>query len=258
MLVVLFLTIVYQCLINNAFAPLFRYLPITLEDEAVERDEAFQKAQQHRPLNSDVDGHSDGGDIEDELEDRERQERHADRDAEAIELEEIKKRKSGGGFRPARVATLAKDVWAKQRSGTGRDRGTSRSKDFGNYPKVRPDPYPQPVPAHDGNADVEAQRRCNIGDAIFTGLNDELEDLTPDQRDILIQQAFQHAALRSKRPVIWIPRDNLGVSDDEVRRTQMFSEHIWISNAYTSLNSKASVNWTRSPPDFSEVELINL
>jgi hypothetical protein len=46
MIVVIALTLLYQLLLNKLFAPLFRYLPITFEDEPVLRDEAFQQAQQ--------------------------------------------------------------------------------------------------------------------------------------------------------------------------------------------------------------------
>ena len=94
--------------------------------------------------------------------------------------------------------------------------------------------------------------------ALFAGIHDELEDLTPDERDQLVQRAFQHEALRAKRPVIWIPRDDLGVSDDEVYRTQRFSKHVWISNEYQALDGKCRTIFSRSPPDFSEVDLIQL
>lgn len=106
------------------------------------------------------------------------------------------------------------------------------------------------------NKDVEAQRA--IGEALFGGIHDEIEDLTPDERDLLVRHAFLHSALRARRPVVWIPRDDLGISDDEVRRTKEYSEHVWISNEGTALDSKVRVVYGRYPPDFSEVDLINL
>lgn len=48
MIVVMVLTVLYQLLLNNAFSPLLRYLPITLEDEASMRDEHFLRVQQTR------------------------------------------------------------------------------------------------------------------------------------------------------------------------------------------------------------------
>ena len=111
-----------------------------------------------------------------------------------------------------------------------------------------------------GSDDLEAQRtgKNPIGEALFSGINDQIQDLSPEDRDKLVQRAFQHEALRAKRPVIWIPRDELGVSDDEIFRTQRFSKHIWITNDYTGLDAKGRVVYRRSPPDFSEVDLIEL
>jgi calcium permeable stress-gated cation channel len=42
----LFLTLIYQILLNIVFSLLFLSLPVTLEDEAVLRDEAFRRAQE--------------------------------------------------------------------------------------------------------------------------------------------------------------------------------------------------------------------
>jgi hypothetical protein len=48
MIVTLSFTVLYQIVLNRAFGPLFTYLPITFEDEAVQRDEEFQRAQATR------------------------------------------------------------------------------------------------------------------------------------------------------------------------------------------------------------------
>jgi len=66
-------------------------------------------------------------------------------------------------------------------------------------------------PLMGNDKDVEAQRaaRNRLADALFAGVNDELEDLTPEERDQLVQRAFRHSALRARRPVIWIPGTSL-------------------------------------------------
>ena len=275
MIVVLILTVMYQFLLNNAFAPLFRYLPITLEDEAVIRDEEFARAQQKRwDLAEGVQG---GDDIEDALEERERRSQEGDREAESIELKELEVRKQRGRLDPRNIGHIvpgaignighivpgaigniipSKKSWADRSNNRG---SANWANEHGQSPRTPTTPSrhhhhrSRPV-------DVEAQgsNPNPIGEALFSGLNDEIEDLTPEERDKLVQRAFQHEALRAKRPVIWIPRDELGVSDDEVRRTQRFSNHIWISNEYTALDGKCRVIYRRSPPDFSEVDLIEL
>src|SRR5690606_29469687 len=72
-------------------------------------------------------------------------------------------------------------------------------------------------------AEVADRRRRNQAEfALFDDIPDEIEDLSPEERDRLVSRAFQHSALRAKRPVIWIPRDDLGIADDEIWRTQRF------------------------------------
>src|SRR5690606_32474534 len=94
---------------------------------------------------------------------------------------------------------------------------------------------------------------------LFDHLSDEIEDLTPEERDALVAHAFQHEALRAKRPVIWLPRDDLGVSDDEITRMKRLSEeYLWVSNEYAGLDARGKVVYGRSPPDFDARDLIEL
>lgn len=248
MIIVFVFTIIFQWLLNEAFAPLFRYLPITLEDDAVKRDEEFGRVQQKR-FNI-ADEEQDGDDLNKVLAERERREREEDKNAESIEMKDIGGHKQRSKLDPRNIGQLVPNQsWADRT----RDR---RSTMFSQ------DPHSPNTPHRDVRErapDIEDQLSPGAaGAALFSGINDEIEDLTPDERDRLVQRAFQHAALRAKRPVIWIPRDELGVSDDEIYRTQRFSKHIWISNEYTGLDGKARVVYRRSPPDFSEVDLIEL
>jgi calcium permeable stress-gated cation channel len=249
MIVFTVLTVIYQFLVNEAFGPLLRYLPITLEDAAVARDEEFARAQRKR-WNMGGEAEDEGENINDVLEEQERRERDADRAAEEMEMRTIEAKRHK--LDPRKLMPEP-SRWADR----SRNR---RSKDFGHYPRREEDEY---TTSHhhmqrNNTKDLEAQRDARIGDALFSGFHDEIEDLTPDERDKLVQRAFQHEALRAKRPVIWIPRDRLGISDDEVYRTQMFSKHIWISNEHTGLDGKGRVVYRRSPPDFSELDLIEL
>ena len=92
MIVATVLTVIYQFLLNGAFGPLFRYLPITLEDDAVARDEEFARAQQKR-WNIGGEEEDEGQDLNDVLEEQERREREADRTDEEIEMKSIEERK---------------------------------------------------------------------------------------------------------------------------------------------------------------------
>ena len=269
MIVVLICTVIYQVLLNHAFGPLFRYLPITLEDDAVIRDEEFARAQEKK-WNL-VDEEREGDDINDVLEARERREIEEEQQAEAIEMQEIERRKSTPGILdprhldPRRLGNLVpsrilpkKGAWADR----SRNRRTANWTSDSSQAPASHTAARHHHRTHPRRQDLENQPLSPGVDplhtALFSGLNDEIEDLTPEERDKLVRRAFQHEALRAKRPVIWIPRDELGVSDDEVYRTQRLSKHVWISNEYTGLDGKGRVVYRRSPPDFSEVDLIEL
>ncbi|KAL8783747.1 MAG: hypothetical protein Q9213_004428 [Squamulea squamosa] len=263
MIIVLILTILYQFLLNSAFAPLFRYLPITLEDEAVARDEEFARAQEKRWRLAD--GEREGDDINDVLEERERRSLEESKKAEELELREIASRRARSTLDPKNLDGLIPDAVTKMlplpRKGGWADRSRQRAHTDANQMLAPNRAGPRHRHHHQSRepTDIEAQESgTKIGNALFSGLNDEIEDLTPEERDKLVQRAFQHSALRARRPVIWVPRDDLGVSDDEIRRTQRLSEHIWISNEYIGLDGKCRVIYRKSPPDFSEVDLIEL
>jgi len=264
MIIVMIFTAIFQWLLNLAFAPLFRYLPITLEDEAVERDEAFARAQEKRWTLEEAE--QEGEDMNSTQKRRGRRSEDEDGEFENIEMQNIDARNGRGRLDPRHLSSLVPEAvgnlvptkasWA-DRSRNKNPKSPRTPGQNGNMASPR---HRRQHPLHQQTPDMEAQRSGTnaIGEALFSGLNDEIEDLTPDERDKLVQRAFQHEALRARRPVIWIPRDDLGVSDDEIRRTQEFSNKIWISNESTGLDGKGRVVYRKSPPDFSEVDLIEL
>lgn len=242
------LTIIFQIMLNLSFGPLFRYLPITFEDEAVLRDEAFQRAQDHRL-----------GDHYEESEDDETftkeegpssQHQHPSEGRDSVESTTTARTGNNNNNNNNNLlkATFkpVKGVVDKSMSVTNRTVGRAgeqwKSANKGRYDRRQ--------------KDLEAQRA--IGEALYGGFHDEIEDLTPEERDKLVRRAFMHEALRAKRPTVWIPRDDMGVSDDEIRRTKQFSDHIWISNEGTALDSKARVVYGRAPPDFNEIDIITV
>lgn len=256
MIVVFVLTAIYQILLNKSFGPLFRYLPITFEDEAVLRDEAFQRAQDTRlGLRQSDDETESDEDLDVETRTQREKSLVSPDGADGIEMDRLDSHSgqpTDALFNPVRqVGTWTMEggkqmgKWAK---GGGnqllRLTMTDRNSKAAQYRKQQ------------RKKDLEAQRA--IGDALFGGVHDEIEDLTPNERDVLTRHAFLHSALRARRPTVWIPKDDLGISEDEIRRTQEFSKNIWISNEGTALDSKLRVVCGKNPPDFSEVDLINL
>lgn len=259
MIVVLVFTILFQYLLNDAFSPLFRYLPITLEDEAVIRDEEFARAQEeHFRL---IASASEDG-------------READRKSTA-ESHELRQFESSGTPRsPGSAGLLSPWSWAERSRTKSRERrslqmGRSQSnEDSGDHTtsrsrwdrearkqKIQDVLHPKDAALRKQGVDVEAQK--SDYDYLFGGRSDEIEDLTPDERDALVERAFRHRALRARRPVIWVPRDDLGVSDDEIKRTGRLTDYVWISNDGTGLDSNGKVLFRKPPPDFSDLDLID-
>ncbi|KAK5633213.1 hypothetical protein RRF57_008927 [Xylaria bambusicola] len=241
MIVVTILTAIYQLLLNMSFGPMFRYLPITFEDEAVLRDEAFQRAQDHRL------GLMDEDDDRKESADGDLPTYRQSTDAPSEYREKYSHGSKLSNLNPVRGIVHA-GTWAVRSGKTTYDHTLGRAeKGIKNAAKFRDERKQR---------DLEAQRA--IGEALYGGFHDEIEDLTPEERDVLVRRAFMHSALRARRPTLWIPRDDLGISDDEIKRTRDFSEHIWISNEGTALDSKVRVVYGRAPPDFSELDIIQL
>lgn len=274
MIVSIILTALYQIMLNREFGPLLRYLPITFEDEAVLRDRAFEKArleretikreeemQQQRLENGSLQNDDDY--IAEEKVDGEASRPGSARSADdQYELDDLRPSQE----KPATRKTHRKNMMSSgggslikhtvKHSMTWAIEGGNAVKNFAI------DAPGQRMKEHAGTRrkqfqkDLENQRA--IGEALFGGFADEIDDLDPAARDEKIRKAFTHSALRVRRPVVWIPRDDLGVSDDEVRRTNEYSDYIWISNVGTALDSKCRVVYGQAPPDFSEEDLIQL
>ncbi|KAF2740253.1 DUF221-domain-containing protein [Polyplosphaeria fusca] len=278
MIVVLALTALYQFLINRAFGPLFQYLPITFEDEAVQRDEEFQRAQasrwakdaeddEHRSLNS-------------ELEAKEKAER---RESELLEEED---RRRSRAYKPTESIEMSKmdhqsnklsdpheaESPERNRKGNWADRSRSRSHSHAHKRHSKK--------AHNGNPlnaftkalakgldevgdgitrpirDVEAQVLPSTN--LFDDIDDTLEDIEPDARQKLIKRSFQHPATRAIQPAIWIPHDELGIAKDEINITSSLTKKIWITSLNAKLGADLQVMYRGLPPDRDPFENIEV
>ena len=299
MIVVMVATALYQILLNQAFAPMFEYMPITLEDDAVRRDEEFARA--HEARTRLVDGaqeEKEEEDIEDALRHREEREAEKDHQVEKAEQEEFHKHHNihhtHSDF--SEKAPASGHFRQQHHHPSWADRSQSRDRSRGRSPAPRshsrtthgsqttlhrpgtgvspPQPKsaavatptaplrtstfpPKSSPNLDGHS-LDPESQNPVGDLLYSGYHDTLEDLTPDERDALVRQAFTHQALRARRPIIWLPRDTLGISDDEIRRTRALSDYLGVSNDGTALDAKGRVVFRKSPPDFEEGDLIDL
>lgn len=250
MIVVAALTALFQILLNNSFGPLYEYLPIVAEDDAVIRDEAFERLQATKLNGADNDDGGTASRVNTSL-------THEDSTIYPVNTHfthntDIELRKLHEPTDPAPPPTS--HSYSKYDPRNGILQGASLARTVGAGIFGDPDAGRQHPRRH---GDVEAAREK--GAALFGGYNDEIEDLTPEERDALVRAAFRHEALRARRPNVWLPRDDLGVSDQEVRAMEGAGRgNVWIANQGTALDSKVRTIFTRNPPDFSEVDLIML
>jgi len=275
MVVVLVLTVIFHRILVNNFAPLMRYLPITLEDDAVIRDEEFARAQAARWETPGEERQEDRQEEEDDV-NFEQKLKNKERDEQAAEKAVPSRAGTGtDGTFDGTISQLStpSNSWAKRDEGapsawrnvaqpvrgvinlTSRaEKRMERTVASANAKLDRS--MARANGAHNIEDDVEGQR--TVGDVLFAGIADELEDLSPDERNLLVRYAFQHSALRARRPVVWFPEDVLGVSNDEIQRGKAASPYLALSNQGTGLDGKGKVMFERSPPDFSNVDLIAL
>jgi hypothetical protein len=284
MIVLLVFTVIFQVLINRAFGPLFQYLPITFEDEAVERDLEFQRAQntrwaakndEHRSLNSELEAkENDEWRQSKVLEERDELDRRASRGlqgTESYEMKHIESTPSGRTISGRDDSHGSPDHRPKSWVERSRSRSRSHSHHAKRQSKQRTkagnpldklthvvrsglddvlDEVQRPV------RDIESQVLPSAN--LFDDIDDTLEDIEPEARQKLIKRSFQHPATRAIQPCIWIPHDELGIANDEIRRTSRFTDKIWIASVNARLDAGGRVMFRGLPPDRDPFENIEV
>ncbi|KAF1951165.1 DUF221-domain-containing protein [Byssothecium circinans] len=289
MIVTLGFTVLFQFLLNRAFGPLFTYLPITFEDEAVQRDEEFQRAQASRWQPKEDDEHASlAQSLNTELEKREKAER---RESQLLEEEDRHRSRSYnpdsyemkplGAPRNRESSHPLSESPGRMRKGNWADRSRERSRSH-SYRKEKQESgdshkhkHKKPVNPLDAVTnvlktgidgatrpirDLEAQAAEGILPSanLFDDIDDQLEDIEPEARQKLIKRSFQHPATRAIQPAIWIPHDDLGIAKDEVLGTAAFSQKIWVTSENARLDASGLVMYRGLPPDRDPFENIEV
>ena len=276
MIITLAFTVLFQFLLNRAFGPLFKYLPITFEDEAVVKDEEFQRAQasrwqasreddEHRSLNSELEAQEKAERHESqrlEEEDRRQSQAHV---GGSIELKQFEGHADKGTHVSGSPERHRKSNWADQ----SRERSHSHSQHASKSPhRSKKKKHINPLEAvtlalksgiNDIDRpirDIEAQTLPSAN--LFDDIDDQLEDIEPEARQKLIKRSFQHPATRAIQPAIWIPHDELGIARDEIERTGTFSRKIWITSVNARLDAGGNVMYRGLPPDRDPFENIEV
>ncbi|KAI1671503.1 integral membrane protein [Pyrenophora tritici-repentis] len=256
-------TVLFQVVLNRAFGPLFTYLPITFEDEAVMRDEEWQRAQasrweknnnsEHQSLNSQQDGYWPADEHEQAQRNEQNKQQH-----ESYELSNLDGNIQSAGYAQSpRPNTSRKTSWANRSRRSSHSRSQKKSqkhKDpldiLANTLKKGLDDVAKPI------RDAEAQ--VLPAGNLFDEVDDELADIEPEARQKLIKRSFQHPASRAIQPAVWIPHDELGVAKDEIERTSAFTKRVWITSVNARLDAGGKVIYRGLPPDRDPFENIEV
>ena len=221
MIVVLILTAVFHFVMEQHLQPLYEFLPVTLEDSAVD-------AERKRFLQStDGDFSRREGGSEDDLP-AEIASRGLDGNAD---------RPAGRRFIRAQAKTMsataaqARTVLSRLKLDTA-----AKIKDLQTH-------IPEPI---------DRSRRQEVADqlaAAIAGYPDELTDLSPEERNAELKAAFQDPITREPMPTVWIPQDPAGISGHAIEQASKYGRYLQYSNAGAYLTTINKCEVTQPAPD---------
>jgi hypothetical protein len=64
-----------------------------------------------------------------------------------------------------------------------------------------------------------------------------------------MDNTFVHPAIKDPNPIIWIPKDSLGIAESELQRTRASGLNILMSTEGAKFNEKINIQIDGSPPD---------
>lgn len=228
MIVMLVLTALFQFIMEQHLRPLYEFLPVALEDSAVD-------AERQRFLHDDTDlyheesGNSDSAGIE--LSDLHTARMLDSRVESAIERPMKKRAYHGQAKDVSATAARARIALLRLKKETA-----AKVTDILAH-------IPEPI---------EKSRRREVADqlgAAIAGYPDALTDLSPEERIAELKAAFQDPVTREPPPVIWIPQDPAGISEDTIKQVSKYGRYLQYSNAGAYLTTKNKSEVTQPAPD---------
>lgn len=221
MIVVLILTAAFHFVMEQHLRPLYEFLPVTIEDTAADAEQRLLSVirDDSRVSKDEETGNeiNEGDDVDSET--------ALANTTDGASDERAQTKNMSATARNARKALL----------GLGKDTA-ARIKDFQVHLPAQPD----------------ISRRREVADqlsAAIAGYPDELTDLTPEERAAQLKAAFQDPVTRESAPVIWVPQDKAGISEDVLRQAAKYGQFLQYSNAGAYLADNNKVEVTQPAPD---------
>lgn len=223
MIVVLVLTAAFQFVMEQHLSPLYEFLPVALEDSAVDAERLrFLTHDDNEPL------HEKSG------------------DSNRADLSELQPGATLDGNGDVSTKRRASHVQMKSMSATAAHARNALSR-----LKMETAARVTEIQAHVPEP-INKSRRQEVADqlsAAIAGYPDELTDLSPEERDAELKAAFQDPVTREPAPVIWIPQDPAGISEDAIKQARKYGRCLQYSNAGAYLTTKNKCEITQPAPD---------
>lgn len=244
MIVVLVLTAGYHFVLESTLDPLRMLVPVTLEDIAADAErKRFAAAN-----NSDADTVRNSDSARDTSEEK-------SRDASS----EI----SGSGAHTGKTGTeqLSLEYGEQVTKGdsTGvetRDNSKIAANARKNLSRLQKKRLllTADVPIHiPGQTTLSRRREAadQLGGAI-AGYPDELTDLNSQEREAELRAAYQDPTTREPTPIIWLPKDPAGCSEDAIASSKKYGKHLQYTDvgAFLASNNKCVI--TQPAPDVAQ------
>ena len=101
-------------------------------------------------------------------------------------------------------------------------------------------------------------RNRSLVDRTFADMHHEMDDSAANESHSFIPLGFQHGSLCVQRPVVWVPDDPLGISDDEISRIKQQYGNVRINNEHANLDEIGRVTITQDAGALSDIEWMKL
>ena len=217
MIVVLILTAAFHYTMEQHLRPLYEFLPVTVEDKAVDAERRFFLSEENRFSMPGADS-----DI--------------DEDIELSDLGPAGNLDGATSSRPQMKISSATANHARKALSKLKKDTAARVADIQSH-------LPEPI---------DKPRRREVADqlaAAIAGYPDELTDLSPEEREAQLKAAFQDPVTREPPPVVWIPQDPAGISWDAIEQAKKYGRNLQYSNAGAYLTAQNKCEITQPAPD---------
>jgi hypothetical protein len=246
MIIALVLTAAYHYILESSLSPLYELVPVTLEDKAVEKEKKRFGAEVREMVNDDEEGgRSTSHSIERSVPGSDSEKENVEAESARHESPAMEEQHDGAAellrkrSKPAPDSTPVSKAAAEARKTFLRLNKTVAARVAAGE-------------SHHIRRRAGTSRKIEVQDQLGEALADypdELPRLTPRERDAELSTAYQDPVTREPAPVIWIPQDEAGVSEEKIKEVRKYGRYLQYSNAGAYLAKSNKCEITQPAPD---------